>query len=93
MDAETERLVNERLKKVTQFWTPEDFELQAEAMKGISSLPIWEAVYQARKWAFLEARASTVKFETEEERKAWFDGEIDAMDNLIKRQREYKNKD
>jgi len=68
----------------TKHWTDKDRELINGAMKNISDLPIWSAIYQARKWALLEARATTVKMESEAERKEYFDREIGAMDNLIK---------
>ncbi len=75
--------IEQRLEETTKHWTPEDFTLISEAMKNISSRPIWNAIYQAKKWALIEARASVVKIETEEERKAWFDEEIESMNNLI----------
>jgi len=69
----------------TKNWTGEDTKLITEAMKNISDLPIWTAIYQARKWALLEARATTVNMENKEERRAYFDREIGFMDNLIKK--------
>jgi hypothetical protein len=68
----------------TKNWTDKDRELINGAMKNISDLSIWDAIYQARKWALLEARATTVKMESEEERQEYFDREIGAMDNFIK---------
>ena len=86
-----EELIEQRLKEMTRHWTPEDFTLQAEAMKNISSRPIWNAIFQAKKWALIEARASAVKIETEEERKAWFDEEIEGMNGLIEQTNKKKN--
>jgi len=81
---EVHELVEAEVKKYTKYWTKEDFTLQLEAMKNISDRPIWSAIYQAKKWALIEARASVVKIETEEERKAWFDKEIEMIENAIK---------
>ena len=67
----------------TKHWTDEDRLLINLAMKNISDLPKWDAIYQAKKWAFLEARATTVKMVSEEERKQYFDREIESLDNLI----------
>jgi len=70
----------------TKNWSDEDRRLIGESMKDIFSLPVEKAVYQARKWALLEARASTVKMNTQKERKEYFDREINHLDytsNLI----------
>jgi len=80
---EVHELVEAEVKKQTRYWTPEDFTLQLEAMKNISDRPIWNAIYQARKWALIEARASVVKMDSEEERKNWFDREIEVEEHLI----------
>jgi len=80
---EIHEMVEAACREYTKHWTPEDFALQLEAMKNISERPIWNAIYQAKKWALIESRASVVKIESEEERKAWFDREIEQIDNLI----------
>jgi len=67
----------------TKNWSDEDRRLIGESMKDIFTLPIGEAVNQARKWALLEARASTVKMETQQERKEYFDKEINNIDYAI----------
>lgn len=80
---EIDKMINERIEEKTKFWTQEDHDLINEAMKGIFDLPIGQAVMQAQKWAYLMARASVVKMETEEERKKWFDEEISTLDYSI----------
>jgi len=72
-----------KVQEYMKYWTKEDLELQLDAMKNISERPIWNAIYQAKRWALIESRASTVKIEGEEERKAWFDKEIENIDTLI----------
>jgi len=77
-------IIDDIIKEDTKNWTAKDKRLIDESMKNIADRPIWDAIYQARKWAFLEARASTVMMETEEERKEWFDKHITTLDDLIK---------
>jgi len=76
-------LVEERVKHETRHWTQDDFDELNLAMKNIADRPIWNAIYQARKWAFIQARASVVKLETEEERREWFDRMIENENNFI----------
>lgn len=81
---ELDGLIKERIAEMTKHWTTEDHDLINAAMKGIYQRQTTDAVYHARRWAFLEARASTVKMETEEERRKWFDEQISHLDYLIK---------
>lgn len=79
IDVEIKARITEKLRH----WTNDDKVKTNEAMKGIFDLPIERAVYQARKWAFLEARASVVKLETEFERNEWFDRNISTLDFMM----------
>jgi hypothetical protein len=83
VDDEMHKLVEERAKHETRHWTQEDFDEFNAAMKNIADRPIWNAIYQARKWALIQARASVVKLETEEERKEWFDRMIESENRFI----------
>lgn len=76
-------LVEERVKYETRHWTQEDFDEFNASMKNIADRPIWNAIYQARKWALIQARASVVKLETEEERREWFDRMIENENHFI----------
>ena len=83
VDDEIQNLIEERVKYETRHWTQDDFNEFNAAMKNIADRPIWNAIYQARKWAFIQARASVVKLDTEEERKEWFDKIIESENNSI----------
>jgi hypothetical protein len=86
-------IIEDILKHQTKYWTEEDRELINASMKNIFKLPVHVAVQQAKKWALLEARASTVKIETENERKAWFDKAIEMTELNIDIDLVNKNKE
>lgn len=76
-------LIELKVKEQTKNWTTEDNNLLLEAMKNISERPIWNAIYQAKKWALIESRASVVNINNEKDRREWFDREIEMVETLI----------
>ena len=83
VDDEMHKPVEERVKYETRHWTQGGFDEFNAAMKNIADRPIWNAIYQARKWALIQARASVVKLETEEGRREWFDRMIERENHSI----------
>ena len=87
---ELHEMIEEICKEQTKYWTDDDRAQINASMKNIATLPIWKAIYQAKKWAFLTARASVVKIESEEERNTWFDQAIEFEEILIEQIKDEK---